>query len=449
MSKDEEIKEMKEEIEELKEIIKDLAKRKSESYKHLDDPHEPKPRPEPRPRPRPKPRVSRTKAERQLENDLDELKDEKSGIHRKPLRPMPPMEPIVPDFHFEFDTEEWKKRMEEIKKNVEKASKEGMKTAQKISEKISKELGKLLEKETARITKASKISKEELNEINAEIESARKEIGLYQHQMETARHSLRQAREEVRTAQRRIDRARERGNTEERRDAEEALRDSLESLNDVEEEIRDSRSDLAQARREFARLQRRASKIHAAQSGKKPPHVIRMADADVDGTMSEYITKVMDSVGKSLESTFRSTLKGGKDAIRHATRTTDKEGRKITTAKILNNDESIKEVEDFYDNASLLLSALGDDNRLKILKILEDSPQYQKELAEDTGLRGGTFKHHTDILQEANFVTREAIRGRYLITQLGIEALKLAEMIYLRKKRIEEEDEAIDIEIED
>ncbi|GAH20895.1 unnamed protein product, partial [marine sediment metagenome] len=23
--------------------------------------------------------------------------------------------------------------------------------------------------------------------------------------------------------------------------------------------------------------------------------------------------------------------------------------------------------------------------------------QYQKELAEDTGLRGGVFKHHTDI----------------------------------------------------
>ncbi|GAG96161.1 unnamed protein product, partial [marine sediment metagenome] len=113
------------------------------------------------------------------------------------------------------------------------------------------------------------------------------------------------------------------------------------------------------------------------------------------------------------------------------------------------NNGSIKEVEDFYENASLLLSALGDDNRLKILKILEDSPQYQKELAEDTGLKGGTFKHHTDILQDANFVTREAIRGRYLITQLGIEALKLAEMIYLRKKHIEEEDEAIEIDIED
>ena len=63
-------------------------------------------------------------------------------------------------------------------------------------------------------------------------------------------------------------------------------------------------------------------------------------------------------------------------------------------------------------------------------------------------MRGGTFKHHTDILQDEGFITREAIRGRYLITQLGIEALKLAEMIHVRKKRIEEE-ESIDIDIED
>ena len=42
-------------------------------------------------------------------------------------------------------------------------------------------------------------------------------------------------------------------------------------------------------------------------------------------------------------------------------------------------------------------------------------------------------------MQNEQFITREAIRGRYLITQLGIEALKIAEMIYLRKKRLEEE----------
>ncbi|MCK4845964.1 MAG: hypothetical protein KAS95_09835, partial [Candidatus Heimdallarchaeota archaeon] len=69
--------------------------------------------------------------------------------------------------------------------------------------------------------------------------------------------------------------------------------------------------------------------------------------------------------------------------------------------------------------------------------------------------------HHTDILQEADFITREAIRGRYLITQLGIEALKLSELLFLRKKKLEavqeptkkderddEDETTIDIDIE-
>ncbi|MCK5303912.1 MAG: hypothetical protein KAJ72_01600, partial [Candidatus Heimdallarchaeota archaeon] len=61
--------------------------------------------------------------------------------------------------------------------------------------------------------------------------------------------------------------------------------------------------------------------------------------------------------------------------------------------------------------------------------------------------------HHTDILQDVNFITREAIRGRYLITQLGIEALKLSELIHSRKSQLEkyenEDDDSIDIDIED
>ena len=58
-----------------------------------------------------------------------------------------------------------------------------------------------------------------------------------------------------------------------------------------------------------------------------------------------------------------------------------------------------------------------------------------------------------ELLQDVNFITREAIRGRYLITQVGIEALKLAELIHSRKKQLEyyenEDEDTIDIDIED
>ncbi|NIU01050.1 MAG: hypothetical protein GWN01_09030, partial [Nitrosopumilaceae archaeon] len=44
----------------------------------------------------------------------------------------------------------------------------------------------------------------------------------------------------------------------------------------------------------------------------KSPRVIHTADVDVDGTVTDYISKVMDSVGKSMESTFRTVFKDGK-----------------------------------------------------------------------------------------------------------------------------------------
>ncbi|MCG3219915.1 MAG: winged helix-turn-helix transcriptional regulator, partial [Candidatus Heimdallarchaeota archaeon] len=137
--------------------------------------------------------------------------------------------------------------------------------------------------------------------------------------------------------------------------------------------------------------------------------------------------------------------------FKHVVKSEDGEDTAIVIDTRNGKDHVIKKASNFYDKTALLLSALGDQHRIKILKILEESPQYQKELAEITGLKGGSFKHHTDILQEADFITREAVRGRYLITQLGIEALKLGEMIYLRKKRLEdeEEQESIDIDIED
>lgn len=80
------------------------------------------------------------------------------------------------------------------------------------------------------------------------------------------------------------------------------------------------------------------------------------------------------------------------------------------------------------------MSAISDSRRLKILKSLEQGPAYQSGLSEETGVKGGTFKHHMEALMNTRLVHQEATRGRYLITQLGVEALKLAEIIYKRYK---------------
>ena len=457
MSKDE-IDEIKKELEEQKKRNEEMAQLLKDVYKKLDTSEERKEKPYRK--------LSEAKktAEEILARDLYDIENDKHRVHRdtvrrarpaRPARPVQPGKPAKPakplEFSFDFfRSDEFKKKMKDIEKKVEKAAEEGKKIGEKISVELEKKLGKFLEKETERIKKAVKISKEELKEINSEIDEARREIDEYQREMEHARRGLGHAKQEVREAQRRIERARQREDIEEKLEAEESLRDAIGDLNDAEGHTREIRSDLAQARREFARLQRRAAKIHHAQAGKQGPRVVRIGDVDVDGTVTDYITKVMDSVGKSMETTFRTAFAGGKKSVKRDS--CDECEDSAIVIDIQNGENKvIKKAGNFYDKTALLLSALGDQHRIKILKILEDSPQYQKELAEITGLKGGSFKHHTDILQEADFITREAVRGRYLITQLGIEALKLGEMIYLRKKRLEneEEEESIDIDIED
>ncbi|MHA1667713.1 MAG: ArsR family transcriptional regulator [Candidatus Heimdallarchaeaceae archaeon] len=344
------------------------------------------------------------------------------------------------------EIDEFQEKIQQIIKKAEKIATEGLKTTTKISEKLNKNIQKILERETAKITKATKISKVELDEINHGIENMRDQIESYQEEVEDARAKLNQARIEVRETQRRLERASIRGDRKEMERRRLELIRAIENLNTHEKEIMELRTELIQLKREFARLQRRALKIHEMQSKKSSPHVVRINDIDVEGTVSEYITRVLDSVGKNLEATFRSAFKDRTRAFKSFILADDDKERR---EKVQDTKERIdKSSEDFFTKSSILLSALGDENRLKILKILEESPQYQKELSEITELKGGSFKHHTDILQNVEFITREAVRGRYLITQLGIEALKLAEMIYFRKKQLEEETE-IDISIED
>ena len=336
--------------------------------------------------------------------------------------------------------------MKDLKKKVEKATKEGVKTAEKISEKMQKEFHKFLEIETDKITKTSGLTDEQFKDIKDDINSSRKDIDEAQRDVDEERRNVENVRLTALKLKRSLERAYRDNDVKKQVEIERELRENEKDLRNAMEKLSRTRTALAQTKREFSRLQRRAAKIHSAQKGKGVA-VIAPSDLDVDGTISEYVTKVVDSVGKNLESTLRNVWGEGRKGIKKIISvdgTHDLNGTLISNGRIAE-----KSLEQFYEEAASLLSALGDEKRLKILKYLETSPQYQKELAEDTGLRGGTFKHHTDTLEDEGYITREAVRGRYLITQLGIEALKLAEMIYLRRKQLEElEEEGIDIDIE-
>jgi DNA-binding HxlR family transcriptional regulator len=77
--------------------------------------------------------------------------------------------------------------------------------------------------------------------------------------------------------------------------------------------------------------------------------------------------------------------------------------------------------------AANIMSALGQEHRLKILSELMTGGKYisdfQTALPEITA---STLSSHLDVLQEAGLVVQERVRGRYLITIPGRIAYKMA-----------------------
>ncbi|MBY8999505.1 MAG: hypothetical protein KGD64_01185 [Candidatus Heimdallarchaeota archaeon] len=468
----ENMKELREEIDELKNLIKNLEKNQANAYKDMDKSNTGSGSVSQEEEEEKLKRVARRKIEKDIRRNNRRTEE---PIHDEPLRPVMPPKPPRPPMHskpvkpamphpivrpvifkgfegrIDFDSDDFKKSLKEFTKRVEIAAKEGEKAAKHITDKLSKKVHKVLERENERLRDAVDISTEEYEEIVEGIEEAREEMEEAQQDMERARQLVIEAQREIGAARRRIERALQEGDQSSKREAEEDLAHATEDLQNARDDIRDARNEISQAKREFARLQRRASSIHEAQSKNGGSRVIREGDIDLGSTFTEYADRVISSVAKNLESTIRIAVDGGKRAIRGTVRIDKDKGTVISEPE---NSRDIEDFEEMMEKAAELLSALGDKNRLLLLKILEHSPQYQKELAEETGWKGGTFKHHTDILQEVNFITREAIRGRYLITQLGIEALKLAELIHYRKEQLEnyeseDDDDSIDIDIED
>jgi DNA-binding transcriptional ArsR family regulator len=176
---------------------------------------------------------------------------------------------------------------------------------------------------------------------------------------------------------------------------------------------------------------------------------------DMDGvsdTMNDYVGNIMEGVQINLRrSLSQLSHKFGQEFgrefgdLRRESENLRKEGRRMAKeAKrafrvekrhgryVKYQQLSNEELEKFYELAPNLTGALSDVRRLKILKELEKGPQYQGDLSENVDIKGGTLKHHLDTLMEVKYLYQEAARGRYLITQLGVEAVKLSEMLFRR-----------------
>ena len=236
-----------------------------------------------------------------------------------------------------------------------------------------------------------------------------------------------------------------------------------EHLSKMKDELQERKEEYAKIRKELReqehqiRDQERKLRAQAYQRGNQyswdtdVDADIEVLTDDLEMRLGDYTRSILSSVAESLKSSMGIAIKGAtdvgkdlKDVGEELGKVGKEIGDKITKDIYVSIGPNIPEdkLEEFYEIGAVIVAAIGDPNRLRILKELEKSPKYQKELSDITNLRGGTFKHHMDRLmdEEVKFVTQEVVRGRYLLTTRGREALKLAEMQYMRfleeKKRM-------------
>lgn len=224
----------------------------------------------------------------------------------------------------------------------------------------------------------------------------------------------------------------------------------------IREDLQEMRRSLREQAREYKQLQRelrereREIREKEREFRAKGKGFVFDVDRDIEGVtgdlelrLGEYTRSILESVADSLKTSMKMAISGASEIGKGL----GSMGIEISEMGKEIQDKIAKEhgagltstipeekMEEFYEEGAKIVSSIGDPNRLRLLKELEKEPKYQKELSDITGLRGGTFKHHMDKLMEdeVKFVTQEVVRGRYLLTTRGREALKLAEMLYLR-----------------
>ena len=87
------------------------------------------------------------------------------------------------------------------------------------------------------------------------------------------------------------------------------------------------------------------------------------------------------------------------------------------------NEEDIKQTAD-------VMSALGNEHRIKILEELSWGGMYASDLQEALkDISPSTMSSHLDVLQDAGLVVQEKRRGRYLISMRGRLAINMASSI--------------------
>jgi DNA-binding transcriptional ArsR family regulator len=137
---------------------------------------------------------------------------------------------------------------------------------------------------------------------------------------------------------------------------------------------------------------------------------------DIGNHAREYAEDIMESVAEGIHGELKKCIFIGPRGVR------------ITKREEPTKEEGETEVN--FPKTAELMSALGHEHRLRILKELVTGGKYINELQEKLSeITASTLSSHLKVLEEVGLVVQEKVRGRYLITIPGRTAYKMATRI--------------------
>lgn len=182
--------------------------------------------------------------------------------------------------------------------------------------------------------------------------------------------------------------------------------DLKEDMRKLKEEIADLREQL----REELEVKRRRRGIYI----------------DVGNRVHDYIGDIMEGVAEGIHGELQRSIFIGPRGIRifrDRDPRTKEDGMKMSFPKVAE-----------------VMSALGQEHRLEILRELMSGGKYINELQEKLSeITTSTLSSHLKVLEEVGLVVQEKVRGRYLVTMPGRAAYKMARRVtrFLERRNLE------------
>lgn len=187
---------------------------------------------------------------------------------------------------------------------------------------------------------------------------------------------------------------------------------------DMKEEMKRLKEELAELKEQLESMSQKREEENAHERG----HI----HIDIGKHIPQYVEDMMEDVAEGIHGELERSILIGPGGVRIIKKGDSRE------------DEDRVEVN--LSKAAEIMSALGEEHRLGILKELVSGGKYINELQENLHeITASTLSSHLKVLEEAGLAVQEKVRGRYLITMPGRVAYKMVKRVTSFLERGEQE----------